>query len=761
MTHVPINLPLRGFTEQNSFSAVPQGMTPSCLNVMPRDPWGGRMRIGTRNGTRRYNIGGVQFIGTYRINVSGVLTERLIVVQAGVVKWGDPQADLSGALPTLTTFAGQGTLHLSNTADRIDGVQFNQWFFFCDGLNYAFIDLTAVTPTVAVWGSASGSGHGPYRTNTGTSAGDGASLMCRWGARIVLSGYKKAPNVWFACEPDEPYAHAHSGSGGPTDGWNFTDAIGSGATGGTVTDSYGTLGDPIVAIFPFAGVGLMFGCSNSMYYLTGDPVFTDSQVQLLAMSRSVGIVGPDAWCQSQEKGAWMLARDGLYYLSPNTFNIDRSARVSAGRLDSFFLRLDFGTPAVGSVGPNAGGSGGGGTTGTPPQKISAGEVTTPIIEDDLYGSIDVLSGGSSLIGGVGSGDVLSCLCYDPDREGVWVFLTVSGVEENSIHLFYDMKTDSFWPQRLTDPLAYGPARTVFVQGDRTKENRLFMGGADSISVIGTEFAIGIDGYSPTMTDEEQRARLIRSSLTIGPIIAPLPYRLMLTEVRVDMAEEKYELPSGFTDLSEPTTLSVSTGDTAQIGLGIQTDELFVTPLNLLVVDGGVAQTPFSPVVYNGGTAGTSAVNTIDGRFAQRPFGRYAQDNPFAEGTSRTYTGPTPWIIVYDGANDEWTIDRVGLLGTEYAQVSGDEATPDGVMESAIQLPVSPDVKGNAVVSGASFPEAEVIQIGTLRRGRNVAKRCRIRAEAMYLTVASDGRPFAIERASALLTQVGKSRGGDE
>jgi hypothetical protein len=166
-------------------------------------------------------------------------------------------------------------------------------------------------------------------------------------------------------------------------------------------------------------------------------------------------------------------------------------------------------------------------------------------------------------------------------------------------------------------------------------------------------------------------------------------------------------------------------------------------------------------VYNGGTAGTSAVNTIDGRFAQRPFGRYAQDNPFAEGTSRTYTGPTPWIIVYDGGNDEWTIDRVGLLGTEYAQVSGDEATPDGVMESAIQLPVSPDVKGNAVVSGASFPEAEVIQIGTLRRGRNVAKRCRIRAEAMYLTVTSDGRPFAIERASALLTQVGKSRGGDE
>jgi len=29
MTMIPVQLPLKGFTEQNSYSLVPQGMTPS------------------------------------------------------------------------------------------------------------------------------------------------------------------------------------------------------------------------------------------------------------------------------------------------------------------------------------------------------------------------------------------------------------------------------------------------------------------------------------------------------------------------------------------------------------------------------------------------------------------------------------------------------------------------------------------------------------------------------------------------------------
>ena len=52
MTHIPVQLPFGGFTEQSQFSAVPQGMTPSCLNVMPIDPFNKRSRLGQGHGTR-------------------------------------------------------------------------------------------------------------------------------------------------------------------------------------------------------------------------------------------------------------------------------------------------------------------------------------------------------------------------------------------------------------------------------------------------------------------------------------------------------------------------------------------------------------------------------------------------------------------------------------------------------------------------------------------------------------------------------------
>jgi hypothetical protein len=52
----------------------------------------------------------------------------------------------------------------------------------------------------------------------------------------------------------------------------------------------------------------------------------------------------------------------------------------------------------------------------------------------------------------------------------------------------------------------------------------------------------------------------------------------------------------------------------------------------------------------------------------------------------------------------------------------------------------------------------VTEIGEIDSGRNPALHCRIRSEAAYVTIASDGHPFALERVSLAVTQVGKSRG---
>jgi len=754
VTHIPVQLPFKGFTEQAQFSAVPQGMTPSCLNMMPSDVWNGRTRISTRNGTQLYNLGGVQFMGTFRAYISGSLVEKIIFVRAGKIYYADPRSNLTA---TETVFPGQTTEKL-NTTGLVEGVQFNEYFYFVDGTNYTKVLLTDTSTGVTMWGATTGTHKGPYHTDPSSSpAGNRATLICRWGARVVLSGYKQTPNVWFACAPDKVAA-----TGASDDGWSGSDFIGAmSGIGGTVSTAYGTLGDPIVAIFPFAQSGLMFACTNSFSFLTTDPIF-EEQVALVSLTKSIGIAGQRAYCQSQEKGAFILANDGLYFINANDFNFNRGNRVSAGRLDSFFLRLDFGTPAIGGTSSLSGGTlrsittdGGSATGATSKTQTTEGGLS----EESTAEKVDLGIAASSLTGSVSTGDVFPCLCYDPDREGVWIFLSVSGVEQSSLHLYYDLKTDSFWPQRFADPNIHAPTTAAYVGTSRTKSGRLFLGGSQSISIIDRAFPIGVDGWSLSMTDEEQRRQFMRSSLTVGPVIGQLPYRVMLNEVRIDLGDDQYEVPNDFNDLSQFPIISVTKGDTAQTALGLQTDSLFVINLNPLVIDGGDASGAGPTPLYDGGDPGATVgtpPNFIDGRFAVRPFGQYTQDDPFASGTTRVYNGPANWVIKWDGT--QWIIEDSVTLANEYEQITDDPGSPDGAMVTMTQNPVSPDTRDNADVSGASFPEAEVQEVGTLVPGRNTAKKCRIRGEAMYITIASDGKPWSIERMSVIVSQVGKSRG---
>jgi len=770
MTSIPVQIPFGGFTEQSQFSAVPPGMTPSCVNVMPTDVWNGRMRVSTRNGTQLYNDGAVQFMGSYRVYEGGVLVERIIFVRGGRIYYSNPRSSLT-ATATLFGDGTTQTVPFLNTTGLVEGVQFNDHFYFVDGDHYVLVHLHAPTDTdaVHVWGDDSPVA-GPFHTDpVGYTPGDGtrATLICRWGARLVLAGYKETPHIWYACAPDEPYINNLAGHGSATpDGWDASVYIG--AIAGTSSNSYGTLPDPILAIFPFAQSGLMFACTNSFSFLTGDPVFDTADVQIVGLTKSIGITGRRAWCQSQEKGAFILANDGLYFINANDFNFNRANRVSAGKLDSFFLRLDFGTPAIGGSSPLTGGTlrslqtvDGSGSGASAKTQTTEGGLT----DEPTIGKVATPASISSVFGTeMESGEVFPCLCYDPDREGVWIFLSVNGVEQSSLHLFYDLKTNSFWPQRFYDPKMFAPTSAIYIGTSRASSGRLFMGGTESISIIDKAFPLGIDGWQSEMEDETQVAQFVRSSLTFGPIIGQLPYRVMLNEVRVDLADDDYELPPGFTDLSVDPILSVTTGDTAQTALGIQTDSLFVVNLNPIVIDGGSSSIDPTTPNYDGGDWDPSSHTTrIDGRFAVRPFGQYVQADPFSEGTARTYTGPGSWVIRYDTglSPDAWAIAKYNGVSwdNEYEQIVADPVTPNGTMVTVHQIPIDPpDAKDNAEVSGASFPDAEVTEIGSLVSGRNNAKRCRVRAESMYLTIAADGRPWSIERMSAIVSQVGKSRG---
>lgn len=760
MTHIPVQLPFKGFTEQAQFSAVPEGMTPQCLNVMPSDVWNGRMRISTRNGTRLYNDSGVQFVSTYRVYENGQLVEKLIYVRNGIIYYSDPYASVP--LTTNTAFGNQASAQL-NTTGLVEGVQYQNYFFFVDGDHYVLVRLNTPTAGNAVeqWGSPTTTVRGPYHTDpSSVGVGERATLICRWGARIVLAGYKRTPNLWYACAPDLVWLNT---GGSANDGWELTDVIG--AITGTSTNEYGSLGDPIVAIFPFGETGLMFACTNSFSFLNADPVFATGDIRMISLTKSIGIAGRRAWCYSQEKSVFILARDGLYMVNSNDYNFSRANRVSAGRLDSFFLRLDFGSPAIGGSGPYTGGTlkyvvGANGTGSGAPVKLidSSGGLS----EEPTYSQIDFGSNVAAAIPTTSAGEIFPVLCYDPDREAIWIFLSASGVEQSSIHMFYDLKTDSFWPQRFSDPKMYAPTSAIYAGDSRTKFGRLFLGGELSISMIEKSFPIGVDGYQTEMSDADQIAQLIRSSITLGPVIATIPYRVMINEIRIDLADNAYEVPTGFVDRSTAPTVTISTGDTAQSALGLQSDSLFVTNLNILVVDGGTATISVASPLYDGGDKTTPAPNYIDGRLAMRPFGLFSQTDPFSSGINRVYDGPGDWVIRWDPSVgvERWTLALYQNPGftTEYSQLIPDRASPDGPMSTALQNPVAPDIADTAEVSGASFPTAEVVEVGSLVAGRNDAKRCRIRAEAAYATIASDGRPWSLERMSMIVSQVGKSRG---
>lgn len=764
MTHIPVQLPFKGFTEQAQYSVVPPGMTPSCLNVMPVDVFNGRMRIGTRQGTKRWQTEGVQWLDTYRIYESGVLVEKMIMVRGGRVYIGDPYS----TTPTWTQLSNQTTAHFS-ASTTVSGVQFNEHYYLVDGSEYVVCHLLdptgadAETSGAVIWGGTSRNA-GPYHldSTSGTAAGERATLICKWGARIVLSGFKKFPNLWFACKPDFPFPD--SSSPGTNDGWNASDTIG--AVGGDSGTDYGTLGDPIVAIFPFGQTGLMFACSNSFSFLTQDPVFSQNNnnvdVRMVSLTNSIGIAGPRAWCFGPERSAYVLAKDGLYFLNPNEFNFNRGNRISAGRLDSFFLRLDFGTPAIGGSSNFAGGtlrslvSDNGTGSGS---KVVILDNAKNIDDSPSSPSLNVPESNASLIGNLANGEVYPVLCWDSDREGVWMFLSVSGAEASSLHLYYDTKTDSFWPQRMFDPLMYAPTVTKYIGQSRSKTGRLFIASPLCISYIDRGAPVGIDGYVAAMSEQDQRSRFVRNSLTVGPIIAQQPFRTMLQEVRVDLAEDEYEIPATETDYSVKPILNVSTGDTAQSALGLKADSLFVVQSNALVVDCEDSVQPGSMDLYDCDDATpTAPSNALDGRYASLPFGEYSKANPFITGTASEYQGPGEYVITFH--SNKWKIAWRTDSGDEYEfeQSLVDLATPNGSMVDVINDPVNDDPE-NAIVSGAAFETSEVTELAMLEVGRNEAIKTRIRSEAMYLTIASDGRPWSLERIAVQVAQVGKSRGG--
>jgi len=711
MPYIGANLPYKGWTTDTQFSTVPPGFSQDMLNVMPVDQGRRRLRLSSRAGFNPiYEFGSagpvqcmvrcVAYTGAAGA-LKEVIKDRTIIVKAGVVYYLE-----QGGTPAACNIAGgasapNNTPALDASVRTVEGVQFNDYVYLCDGINYVKVDISLTVPEVQKW--AGPYGHVEVHVHPNTSY---ATLIARYGARIVLSGVADAETNWFMCAVDNPEDWTPSG---PAE-----DAIAGGGS------DYGTLGDRIIALIPLGNTGLLFAGQRSMSYLTVDPAL-DPNPQIINLSRSIGIVGPRAFCYGPEKIAYILGYEGLYRVSPNDFSLDRSNLISLNVLDSFFSKTQW---------------------------------------EDL--------------------DVV--LTYDIELRGVWIWLTRRDQPSVSVHLFYSEQTNGFFPQRLYEPEFYGTLSScqAIVTDGRTPV-ALMASAEGKIGYFDYRIIAGIDGYPASgynsaaggtytpPTPEESEDRRVLSNLSIGPLLGDLGTQVMLRDVLVELNSEEH-LPDLDVkgDLPRPA-LALSYGDTAEKAIASSlTTVRFVQGLSV-TVDGGASGTSSFASTIDGDDATPTAITVWeDGGYAPTVYGNYEARSTFVDPEDRVYDGAVPDAEYYlkrdtwDAA-ERWLVYNTDNASLVYVQqavngvYSADPTVgeyrfrPDGVTTSAeLQSDDTAEFQGVLI-------EAENLALGELYEGNNNHFRCRVRAGAAYLQISSQGYPWALERASVLIDPAGPRR----
>lgn len=206
-------------------------------------------------------------------------------------------------------------------------------------------------------------------TATAGQVPSGCPLIARHLDRLYLAGADVAPHVWYA-----------SRSGTETD-FDYSQTDSARAVAGTASDA-GVPGTAILALVPHSDDYLILGCRDSLWRLRGDPAYGGT---LDSLSRTVGIIGKDAWCLGPDGELIFLSLNGLYAVAPggNSFPIPLSQEI---------LPREF-------------------------RNIDPGQVT-------------------------------ASLEYDAQDRGIHVFLTPDSSNER-IHWWLDWDNKTFWPVSLS------------------------------------------------------------------------------------------------------------------------------------------------------------------------------------------------------------------------------------------------------------------------------------------------------------------------
>jgi hypothetical protein len=301
----------------------------------------------------------------------------------------------------------------SPTTSRISGVEFFNQFYMCDGTKYLVLDVPKRNLQdwsilcKALGNDDSPTGDPIIPGGANDSDDPKCSLITRHMGRLVLSGYAPFPNNWFM---SDYYTDSIEVGHGPNN-WDVT----NGAVSGTST-GLPEIGEPIKAMFPFREEALVFGCLNSISLLQGDPGDENGNATITSISRDIGIIGPDAWAHGPNRSLFFFGTNGLYYLSPNEFNVSQTNRLSVGRMDREFASIDL-------------------------------------------AKFDVK------------------LVYDYYLYGLHIFMSPKQAATGSTrHYFYDERSQAMWPMEY--PESVGPAACVYYPDPSPANRRVLLGGYD-------------------------------------------------------------------------------------------------------------------------------------------------------------------------------------------------------------------------------------------------------------------------------------------
>jgi len=129
-----------------------------------------------------------------------------------------------------------------------------------------------------------------------------ATLGCAWRGRPCLSGDKDYPQYWYKGRQGNPWD------------WNYVSLDSQSPVASDNADA-GQTGEPIISIVPYSKDRFIYGCTNSIWYLNGDPA---DGANLLILDDSAGFVASDAWCWDKLGDLYIIGTTGILRI-PNGF----------------------------------------------------------------------------------------------------------------------------------------------------------------------------------------------------------------------------------------------------------------------------------------------------------------------------------------------------------------------------------------------------------------------------------------------------------